>query len=923
MRIPAVPRTDHNVYTLGTKGNHNVVVVCLPYGVYGTVSASTAVSHMVCTYSNIQFGFIVGIGEGVPRKSADIRLGDIVGKTLHEGKLQRTGSLNKPPQLLLKAVSHIESDYLIGKRRVSDIVAHLLQKHFDDSEQFARLESDWLFNPTYNHKENGSNCSECDLHQLVHRTPWTTTEPYTHYGLIASGDHVMKDAKTRDLIAEELDILCFEMEAAGHNQWQGYAALTSAAYAKLLLSTEGSEFTAEEKECLQSLFLTDPAEDKNRLRGSKGEHADGTCKWILETDKLMHWLKVSETKTGKGSDVLWLYSNPGAGKCTMVVAMTDELLNQPWFANSKRVLAFFFCDSSSEKQRTAVSILRGLIYPLVKECPVLMRYLLPNFVERKEGLYTSFDVLWAILMEMARDRSAEVYCIIDALDKCELDSQQMLLRQVYQPFWAHVTTNSSSSRPHILITSRPYHEICGYLSCFRIKNLASYGVVKKDLQIMIQEKAKAEGTFLWVGIAHGELARPEAQSTMQPGSYALYRQLLNKALVCRDDNDDDKTTIVNLMRFVAFARRPLTVLEIADLCRLYPDDDEASRVQFTKELIDLCRLIIVIEDEHVRLLQKSVKDFLNKEELDIDELRAHAGMADRCIEHILNSIGTVSGKETTFFDYAVKYWPEHAGNANSVYVVSLEQRSLFEPKSKVWEKWIEKYNSITGSCHRWLEEGFCALHAAARWGVIPLMLWCLEIGAYGPKSSHGDKRTYKDAEFRTKSGLTPLEETARQGHVKLMDILLSRTQVGLKVSCNVCRAVASTWKNGKDIMALLLDQRGDQIQIAEDVLKAAAGNLKSGKDIMTLLLDRQGDQIQITEDVAKAAAGNEMNGTNIEMRFVLARQYGRQFTLLNDAARNWENGEDIMAALVDRRGSQIQITEDGASMLWQDTKYVY
>jgi nucleoside phosphorylase len=268
------PRTDHNVYTLGTIGNHNVVVVCLPSGVYGTVSASTAVSHLVSTYSNIQFGLIVGIGGGVPRNSSDIRLGDVVvskptatapgviqydyGKTLHEGRLQRTGSLNKPPQLLLKAVSHIESDYLTGKRRVRDIVAHALQKHPDVSEQFARPESDWLFKSTYNHKENGSNCSECDLHQLVHRAPRATTEPYIHYGLVASGDQVMKDAKTRDSIAQELDVLCFEMEAAGvmdelpslvirgicdycdshkHNQWQGYAAFTSAAYAKLLLST--------------------------------------------------------------------------------------------------------------------------------------------------------------------------------------------------------------------------------------------------------------------------------------------------------------------------------------------------------------------------------------------------------------------------------------------------------------------------------------------------------------------------------------------------------------------------------------------------------------------------------------------------------------------------------------------------------------
>ena len=64
-----------------------------------------------------------------------------------------------------------------------------------------------------------------------------------HYGLIASGNRVIKHGGTRDKLGQELGILCFEMEAAGlmdnfpclviggicdyadshkNNQWQGY-----------------------------------------------------------------------------------------------------------------------------------------------------------------------------------------------------------------------------------------------------------------------------------------------------------------------------------------------------------------------------------------------------------------------------------------------------------------------------------------------------------------------------------------------------------------------------------------------------------------------------------------------------------------------------------------------------------------------------
>ena len=81
-------------------------------------------------------------------------------------------------------------------------------------------------------------------------------EPRVHYGNIASGDEVVKDASTRDRIAREEGILCFETEAAGlmdtfpcvvirgisdyadshkNKAWQGYAAAVAAAYAKDLL----------------------------------------------------------------------------------------------------------------------------------------------------------------------------------------------------------------------------------------------------------------------------------------------------------------------------------------------------------------------------------------------------------------------------------------------------------------------------------------------------------------------------------------------------------------------------------------------------------------------------------------------------------------------------------------------------------------
>ncbi|KAL4735683.1 purine and uridine phosphorylase [Aspergillus similis] len=265
------PESDHNVYTLGSVGGHNIVVACLPAGVYGTTSATAAVSHLKSTYQNIRFGLMVGVGGGVPRGNPDIRLGDIVvskptdtssgviqydyGKTLQAGRFYRTGSLNKPPLLLLKVIAQMESDYMLGKSLLNDILASSLQKE-EVRRQFPRPSEDQLFQSTYDHVGNTPDCAACDRSQLVDRPKRAVEGPHIHCGLVASGNQVMKDARLRDSIARNHGILCFEMEAAGlmdeipsfvirgicdycdshkHKEWQPYAAFVAAAYAKAVL----------------------------------------------------------------------------------------------------------------------------------------------------------------------------------------------------------------------------------------------------------------------------------------------------------------------------------------------------------------------------------------------------------------------------------------------------------------------------------------------------------------------------------------------------------------------------------------------------------------------------------------------------------------------------------------------------------------
>ncbi|KAF5857977.1 hypothetical protein ETB97_005008 [Aspergillus alliaceus] len=269
--------TDSNAYEFGELSGHYIVIAYLPAGVYGKVSAAAVLSRMRSTFRRLQFGLMVGIGGGVPGKNNDIRLGDVVvskpgrnhsgvvqydyGKVVQGGQFELMGTSNKPPPTLLTRLSQLEAKQITGSGEdtLLKTVSEVLEQNPNMKGRFSLPDqhTDFLFCSTYHHVDKEDNCEKCDKEQLVKRPMRDTRAPFVHYGLIASGDQVMKDSGTRDCLAQQYGILCFEMEAAGlmdelptlvirgicdycdshkQKQWQGYAALTAAAYTKLLLS---------------------------------------------------------------------------------------------------------------------------------------------------------------------------------------------------------------------------------------------------------------------------------------------------------------------------------------------------------------------------------------------------------------------------------------------------------------------------------------------------------------------------------------------------------------------------------------------------------------------------------------------------------------------------------------------------------------
>ncbi|KAI5461596.1 hypothetical protein BGZ63DRAFT_238538 [Mariannaea sp. PMI_226] len=265
---------DSNNYSFGEIQRHMVVAACLPAGEYGTNSAADSASNMKRSFPNIIFCLLVGIGGGAPLGENDIRLGDVVvslptakhpgviqydrGKENENSAFEMTGALHSPPRFLMTAISSLTSD--------PDLPFNPLEPYLNQIVECIKgpqrlkykhpgQERDEFFRVACSQCQERAPCAGHEGHKEK-RSPRLTNDPEIHYGLIASGNRVIKGAHFRNQWAREHGVLCFETEAAGimnifpclvirgicdyadsykNKVWQEYAAATAAAYAKLLL----------------------------------------------------------------------------------------------------------------------------------------------------------------------------------------------------------------------------------------------------------------------------------------------------------------------------------------------------------------------------------------------------------------------------------------------------------------------------------------------------------------------------------------------------------------------------------------------------------------------------------------------------------------------------------------------------------------
>ncbi|SPJ78511.1 related to ankyrin repeat [Fusarium torulosum] len=951
-QLETIADNDNNNYALGKIGKHNVVMAALPKSEYGTTSAATVARDMLRSFPNIRFGLMVGIGGGVPSTKHDIRLGDVVvstrgsgkggvfqydyGKAIQEHAFVMTGSLNQPPQLLLAALSGLEAEY--------ELEGHQLSAHIDRAlEQWPRLRqkycrppsgSDRLYRPDVVHPDSSDECGDVcsdDPAFLVYRKERgeQDDDPAIHYGLVASANQVMRDALARDKLAASMDVLCFEMEAAGlmnhfpclvirgicdysdshkNKEWQGFAAMMAAAYAKdLLRQIPPSKVEAQKpiSEILSSIKSTGN-ETKHAVMSMASDHRFAKIeRWLSPPDYstnanlarerrhpgtgtwLLNSLAFEEWKLGSRQH-LWLYGLAGCGKTILSTTILDHLLQ----IDTHTTLAFFFDFSDPGKQKLE-NLLRSLAVQLYHTGNEAARRLDSLFSSHDDGRRQPDTNALSACVDTMIQITGKAFIIIDALDECtareellqwlkDLASRKAQLIVTGRPEVEFQSAIPRSFDEHncILLDKQAVNaDICAYVEA-TLKQKPDF--VDKKLSPSILEEMRdnignrADGMFRWAACQLETLARCLSPKAIKIALRSLPRDL-NETYYRMLQNipSEYKSSAIRLLQFLVYTKRPLTLAEAIEVIATEIDQEPRSfdvdgRLSLKTDILRYCPSLVIITKvtnyvgivEKLHLAHFSVKEYL-LEQAQFNLENASIAISKTCLTYLTDIRGNHSTIRRNFpmARYAAESWMDYAVSA--------------EISQDIIRTTVDFLRDET-TFQRW-----CRLYQADReWDDRPgpprasrLYYACL-----GGLSCAARDLTTEGADINEQGGLfgNALQAASFNGHREVVQLLLDKgANVNAQGGWFGNALQASSFNGHREVVQLLLDKGADvnaQGGLFDNALQAASFN--GHREVVQLLLDKGADVNAQGGEYGNALYAASLNGHREVVQLLLDRGAG-------------------------------------------------
>ncbi|PTB50089.1 hypothetical protein M431DRAFT_524041, partial [Trichoderma harzianum CBS 226.95] len=840
-----VSPNDNNDYTLGKIGKHNVVIAVLPGGEYGIASAAVVARDMLHSFPNVRIGLMVGIGGGVPSQKHDIRLGDIVvsvprdgkggvfqydfGKTIQNQSFCTTGFLSQPPTVLLTAVSGLQAQYEIDGHQLDKAINDVLKMKPRLVKKYKRPDprTDRILKSEVTHD---SVCTtECahGLFNVVFQFERGDEEdnPAIHYGLIASANQLMEDALVRDRIAAEMDVLCFETEAAGlmnhfpclvirgicdysdmhkNKEWQGYAAMTAAAYAKDLLNRIPPNRIEAEEKVIELLSRVHNYVEKVESKLDRKEDAEilnwlthidygpqqsdnlqrrqpGTGQWLLDSTEYSIWLKTDK-------QTLFCPGIPGAGKTILTSIVVDDLCKR-YPDDTSIGVAYIYCNFQQKGDQTAYDLLASLLKQLAQGQSSLPGGVKDLYDQHKaKKTRPSIDEISKALQSVAATFS-RVFIIVDALDECQASNKcrSTLLLEIFN-LQAKTKTNffaTSRRIPDIEKVFKRYpsleilasdEDVQNYLDS-QMSELPGCVLKRLDLQEEIKIKiVKAiDGMFLLAKLHLDSLRSkwtPKAIRTaleaLPTGSEA-YTETYDAAMDRIKGQTGSRELAIQVLSWITCARRRLTTLELqhALAVEVGKSDLDEDNLPEIEDLVSVCAGLVTVDEESniIRLVHYTTQEYFERTQSHWFP-NANVGITTTCVTYLSFRVFE-SGfcptddsfnerlRSNHLYNYAARNWGHHARKTLTLcqeVMEFLEQQAKVEAASQALMMPAQSSNYSQRAPRR-----MTALHLVAYFGIedaaMALFQNAVEIDAKNTDSQ------------------TALSLAAKNGHSRVVELL--------------------------------------------------------------------------------------------------------------------------------------------------------
>ncbi|KAJ5115924.1 hypothetical protein N7456_000272 [Penicillium angulare] len=298
-------------------------------------------------------------------------------------------------------------------------------------------------------------------------------------------------------------------------------------------------------------------------------------------------------------------------------------------------LAYFFCQGSNALMNSSNSVLRGLIYRLLCDQPSLIAHLREKY-DRHKSMFqdgSSFFALSEVASHMLRDPEiGRIYIIIDALDECETNRNQILdfISQNLDVSPSVKWIVSTRKVPAIIDRLGQFNlniqlhldladnteDVSLAVNAYIIVKVASLPALRENNQQILHVQTvmheKAANTFLWAALVFQELETAEEWDifdiidSIPSGLEDLYARMMDQIQKLGRGNSE---LCHKILATATLAHRPLFMAEIGALADL--PDRIANIMERVRRIINMCGSFLRIQDDTVQFVHQSAKDYLN------------------------------------------------------------------------------------------------------------------------------------------------------------------------------------------------------------------------------------------------------------------------------------------------------------------------